>query len=78
MTKPQILTAAFWTRRVDAVTESLPRMFRTGAQFVIGAIGASDATPIDAFDVDWKLFVGSFAGGCVVWLITTVATPPRT
>jgi hypothetical protein len=76
MTKPRILTAEFWGRRLDAATDNVPRMIRTGAQFVIGALGISDATPIDAFALDWRLVGGSFVGGCVVWVITTLATPP--
>lgn len=78
MPKPRIFTADFWVRRIDAVTDGIPRMVRTGAQFVIGAVGASEATPVDAFALDWRLIAGSFAGGCVVWVFTTLAAPPRT
>lgn len=77
MSKPRIFTAEFWTKRIDAVTDNVPRMVRTGAQFVIGGVGISDATPVDAFTLDWRLIAGSFAGGCVVWLFTTLAAPPR-
>ena len=76
--RPRILTPEFWARRLDAITDGIPRMVRTGAQFVIGATGASELTPIDAFALDWRLIAGSFAGGCVVWVFTTLAAPPRT
>ncbi len=77
MSRPRIFTAEFWTRRIDALTDNVPRAARTGAQFVIGAIGASEATPVDAFELDWQLFVGSFLGGVVVWVVTTLAAPPN-
>lgn len=77
MPKPRILTADFWARRLDAITDGIPRMVRTGAQFVIGGLGISEATPVDAFALDWRLIAGSFAGGCVVWVVTTLAAPPR-
>lgn len=75
MTRPRILTGAFWTRRIDAATENLPRMFRTGAQTVLVAAG-QDVTSIDVFDADWKTLVGAFIGGCIAWVITTLAKPP--
>lgn len=78
MPKPRIFTAEFWTKRIDAVTDNARRMVRTGAQFVIGSVGISEATPVDAFALDWRLIAGSFAGGCLVWLFTTLAAPPRT
>ena len=77
MTKPRILTADFWFDRIDALTDGVPRMVRTGAQYVIGGVAISDATPVDAFALDWKLIAGSFAGGCVVWVLTTLAAPPK-
>lgn len=76
-TKPRVLTAEFWARRLDAITDGSRRMVRTGAQFVIGGVGISEATPVSAFELDWRLLVGSFAGGCVVWVITTMASPPQ-
>ena len=64
--------------RWDAVERNVRRMFRTGAQFVIGAVaGISDVGPVNALDLDWQLIAGSFAGGCVVWLFTTLAAPPK-
>ena len=69
---------ATWLERTRSVTGNLRRMLRTGSQFVIGAWG-QDVQPIDqlnVFDVDWKVTVGAFLGGCVVWLLTTLAAPP--
>lgn len=64
------------TERWQAAGNNLRRCVRTGAQFVIGAVLSSDAGPVNAFDLDYVTIVGAFAGGCVVWLFTTLAAPP--
>lgn len=64
--------------RWSAVLDNTRRMIRTGAQFVLGAaFGVSDIGPTNALDFDWRLIVGSFLGGCVTWLVTTLAAPPK-
>ncbi len=63
--------------RLRLAVKHARRMARTGAQFVIGGVGISEATPIDAFELDWRLVAGSFVGGCVVWVVTTLAAPPK-
>ena len=63
-------------QRWSTVERNIRRMVRTGAQFVLGGLMASDLGPVNAFDVDYKLVAGSFLGGCVVWLFTTLAAPP--
>lgn len=63
--------------RWTTVEDNFRRMLRTGSQAVIGGLLVSDAGPVNAFAVDYKLVLGSFAGGCVVWLFTTLAAPPK-
>ena len=63
-------------QRWAVVEDNVRRMVRTGAQFVIGAVLSSDLGPINAFDLDYVTIAGSFVGGCVVWLFTTLAAPP--
>lgn len=75
MSRPRIFTSEFWARRIDALTDNIPRMVRTGAQGVLGGLFVSDAGPINAFDVDWYSIGGSFLGGCVLWILTTAAAP---
>ena len=63
--------------RWTTVEDNFRRMLRTGSQAVIGGLLVSDAGPVNAFTVDYKLVLGSFVGGCVVWLCTTLAAPPK-
>lgn len=77
MSRPRILTGQWWTDRIDTLTDNIPLMLRTGAQGVIGGLVVSDAGPINAFDVDWRTVTGSFLGGCVIWIVTTLAAPYR-
>jgi hypothetical protein len=76
MTRARIFTGEFWTRRVDALTDHVARMVRTGAQAVIVAVG-QDLAEIDVFDANWRTIAGAFTGGCIAWVITTLAAPPR-
>lgn len=77
MSRPKIFTSDFWTVRLDNLVENFPRMIRTGAQFVIGAIGQDRIGQLSLFDLDAVTLAGSFLGGCVVWLVTTLAAPPK-
>jgi len=66
-----------WTDRVDLLAVNVRRMFRTGAQTTIVGIGVSDATPISLYALDWTAGVGFFVGGCIAWILTTLAAPPK-
>lgn len=66
-----------WPDRLRLVARNIRRMVRTGAQTTLTGLALSDATPVNAFDIDLGLGVGFFAGGCVIWLLTTLAAPPR-
>lgn len=58
---------AFWK---DAIERSL----KTGAQFVIGGLGLSEAGPVNAFDLDWQLGVGFALAGLALSLLTSIAS----
>lgn len=73
--RPKILTAAWWTRRLDAVTDGVPRMVRTGTQAVLLVLG-QDVAGIDWFALDWWRVGQAFLGGCAAWFVLTVVMPP--
>ena len=76
MTRPKILTSDFWARRIDAVTDSVRPAVRAGANAVLLS-GAQDALGLNVFDADWRTLAGAFVGGAVIWVLTTLAAPPK-
>lgn len=75
-TTADLLTMS-WHDRIRLVARNARRMIRTGAQTTLTGLALSDATPVNAFELDVALGAGFFAGGCVIWLLTTLAAPPR-
>lgn len=73
MSKPKILTSAFWTPRIDALTDNIGRAVRSGIQMVVAAIGADT---FDVLDFDWKLGLSAFGSGAALSLLTSFVKPP--
>lgn len=66
-----------WQDRLRLVGRNVRRMVRTGAQATLTGLALSDTGPVNAFELDVALGAGFFAGGCVIWILTTLAAPPR-
>ena len=64
-------------KRLDLMAENIRRMFRTGAQSALTGLALSDATPVNGFEMDYLLLGSFFVGGCVMWVLTTLAAPPK-
>lgn len=76
MSRPKILTAEFWARRIDAVTDGVRPASRAGAANVLLVLG-QDAAGVDWIGSDPTRLAGAFFGGMVMWVLLTVAAPPR-
>lgn len=63
--------------RVELLGANVRRMFRTGAQSALVGVGMSDAGPVSLFDLDVARLGAFFVGGCVAWILTTLAAPPK-
>lgn len=63
--------------RIELLGKNVRRMLRTGAQTVMVGIGLSDAGPVSLYDLDLGAVAGFFVGGCISWIIATLAAPPR-
>lgn len=74
MTKPKILTASFWTDRVDALTDNVGRSVRTGLQ--MAGLALVQAPTLDWFEVDVARLAAVFAAGAVSSFLTSFITPP--
>lgn len=61
-----IFTLRFWK-------DALERAVTTGAQFIIGGVGFSDAGPVNAFELDWMLIGGFAVGGVAISMLTSLA-----
>ena len=76
MNKARILTAQWWHNAVDALTNNIPRMNRTGIQMVIAGYG-QDWLGVDLFAMDWPKIGAAYLAGVISWFITTSLAPPR-
>lgn len=64
-----VFTVGFWRETVE-------RAIKSGAQGILLAIGASDATPVDLFHLDVRVLVGAGLGMGLLSVLTSVATKP--
>lgn len=69
-----ILTAAFWTPRIDALTNNVGRAMRGGLQAVALAYFAKTTKTVQTFDI--TLAVAAFLSGVMLSFMTTFAKPP--
>lgn len=63
--------------RIELLGANVRRMVRTGAQTALVGVGLSDAGPVSMYDLDVARLGAFFVGGCIVWILTTLAAPPR-
>lgn len=63
-----MFTKQFWL-------ETFERATKTGAQFVIGAWGLGDQIA-NVFEFDWMIGLGSFGGGFILSVLTSIASAP--
>jgi len=75
MTRPKILTASFWTVRIDALTDNVGRALRTGCQTV--GLALVQAPTVDWFTLDAGRLAAVFAAGFVASWFTSFITPPK-
>lgn len=73
MSRPKVFTSAFWTPRIDALTDNVGRAVRSGIQMVVAAVGAAT---FDVLAFDWKLGLSAFGSGAVLSLLTSFVKPP--
>lgn len=75
MTKPDILTSAFWTPRINALTDNVGRAIRGALQAVVLAYIGTASDTIKHFD--WKIALAAAGSGAALSFATTFAKPPK-
>jgi hypothetical protein len=62
-----MFTVAFWKAAAE-------RAFKSAAQMVLLAIGASEAGPGNLFELDWQNVVGAGVFGVVISTLTSIVS----